>query len=113
MEKRLEESIFNSIQKTIGQLSLDDIEQIISEYNPKSIDIAFRRAIISILNEKKALNNIACDRSENWKVRCGVIKNLNDKEVLYRLISSEGEAEVIRSAASSRIIVLEELQKVI
>lgn len=107
MNKKTKDLCVETIEQAVNTLSLNEVEEMLFEYDSKFISITIYKIILSTFQKKKILNSIVCDKNKTWKERCSVIKNLNDVDVLYKLISSEDEEEVIRSAAASRILALE------
>lgn len=102
------EAIFKSIIKqVVNTLSLNEIEEMLREYDINLFSKIFKKTLLKEIKKKKMINCIACDYFRNSRERCMAIKEINDLNVLYDIVSSEKEDEVIRSVAASRIYALD------
>ena len=102
------EAIFTSvIKQVVNSLSLNEVEELLTEYDINLFSKMLKKTLLKEIKKKKMLNSIACDYCRNWKERCMAIKEMNDVNLLYDIVSCEDEEEVIRSVAASRILSLE------
>lgn len=102
------EAIFTSIIKqVVNSLSLNEVEEMLTEYDINLFSKILRKTLLKEIKKKRMPNSIACDYFRNSKERCMAIKEIKDVNILYDIVSSEKEEEVIRSVAASRIYALD------